>query len=62
MLAALGSDGATVEDLVDRWVQRGVSYTPDPAAAARYDRLYDIYVGLYPALAGSMHQLAAFTR
>jgi len=62
MLAALGSDGGSVEDLVDRWVQRGVSYTPDPAAAARYDRLYGIYAGLYPALAGSMHQLAAFTR
>lgn len=62
MLAALGTDGGTVDDLVDRWVQRGVSYPPDPGAAARYDRLYNIYAGLYPAMADSMHQLAAFTR
>ena len=62
MLAAIGTGGGTVEDLVERWVQRGVIYTPDPAAAARYGRLYDIYAGLYPALADSMHRLAAFTR
>ena len=62
MLAAIGTGGGTVDDLVERWVRRGVSYSPDPVAAARYDRLYDIYAGLYPALAPSMHELAAFVR
>jgi xylulokinase len=62
MLAAIGTGGGSVDDLVERWVQRGVSYTPDPAAAERYSRLYKIYAGLYPALAPSMHKLAAFVR
>jgi len=62
MLAAIGTGGGAVEDLVDRWVHRGVSYTPDPAATARYDRLFAIYAGLYPAMATGMHQLAGFTR
>jgi len=62
MLAALGTGGGTVDDLVDRWVRRGVSYAPNPAAATRYDSLYDIYAGLYPAMAPSMHKLAAFVR
>ena len=34
MLAALGTGGGTVEDLVDRWVQRGVSYTPGPRCSS----------------------------
>jgi xylulokinase len=62
MLAALGTGGGTVDDLVERWVHRGVSYTPDPAATARYDQLYEIYAGLYPAMADGMHRLAGFTR
>lgn len=62
MLAALGTGGGTVDDLVARWVRRGVSYTPDQATAARYDQLYTIYAGLYPALSDSMHELARFTR
>jgi hypothetical protein len=33
--------------------------TPDPAARARYDEVYAVYTSLYPALAGSFHQLAA---
>ncbi len=32
---------------------------PDPVAHARYDQVFDIYRGLYPALAGSMHRLGA---
>jgi xylulokinase len=62
MLAAIGTGGGAVEDLVDHWVHRGVSYTPDPAATARYDQLFAIYAGLYPAMATGMHQLAGFTR
>jgi xylulokinase len=62
MLAAIGTGGGAVEDLVDRWVHRGVSYTPDPAATARYDQLFAIYAGLYPAMATGMHQLAGFSR
>lgn len=62
MLAALGTGGGNVAELVDRWVQRGVGYVPDPAATARYDRLYDTYAGLYPAMAKGMHELAAFVR
>ncbi len=62
MLAAIGTGGGSVDDLVGRWVQRGVSYLPDQAAVGRYHRLYDIYAGLYPAMAPSMHELAAFVR
>ena len=62
MLAAIGTGGGGVEDLVDRWVHRGVSYTPDQAATASYDQLFAIYAGLYPAMATGMHQLAGFTR
>jgi xylulokinase len=32
---------------------------PDPVAHARYDELYAVYRGLYPALAPSMHALSA---
>jgi len=62
MLAALGTGGGSVADLVDRWVHPGVTYTPDATAGRRYDQLYDIYAGLYPAMAAGMHQLADFTR
>ncbi len=62
MLAAIGTGGGDVAELVDRWVQRGVGYVPDPAAAARYDRLYSTYAGLYPAMSQGMHELAAFVR
>ncbi len=62
MLAALGTGAGTVDDLVARWVRPSVSYRPDPVAHARYDRLYQVYAGLYPALATSMHQLADFVR
>ncbi|MCC6494769.1 MAG: carbohydrate kinase [Propionibacteriaceae bacterium] len=62
MLAAIGTDGHSADDLVDRWVSRGVSYEPDPAAAQLYDRLYSTYAGLYPAMATGMHELAAFAR
>ncbi len=62
MLAALGTGGGTIDELVARWVRRGRSYVPDPATADRYDRSYRTYAALYPALAPSMHELAAAAR
>jgi xylulokinase len=62
MLAAIGTGGAGVEDLVARWVKRSTRYEPDPVAGEAYDRLYAVYAGLYPALAQSMHDLADFGR
>jgi xylulokinase len=62
MLAAIGTGGASVEDLAATWVQRAAGYQPDPANRARYDELYAVYAGLYPALAPSMHALAGIGR
>lgn len=62
MLAALGTGAGTVDDLIGRWVGRGATYTPDEARAESYDALYRVYAGLYPALAASMHDLAAVGR
>jgi len=36
--------------------------TPDTARHDRYERLYRVYRGLYPALAGSMHALAKLSQ
>ena len=36
----------------------GASYEPRPEPAARYNALYAVYLGLYPALATSFQQLA----
>ena len=36
----------------------GATFEPRPELAARYDALYEIYLGLYPALAASFRQLA----
>jgi xylulokinase len=62
MIAAIGTGGGTVEELVGSWVSRSIRYEPNPEAQARYDKLYRTYAGLYPALRDSMHELAAFTR
>ena len=62
MLAALGCGDSDVADLVARWVHRGSTYVPDPAGADAYDRVYQTWAGLYPALASSMHELAGFDR
>jgi len=62
MLAAIGTGGGTVDDLVGDWVQRSAGYVPDPDTRATYDRLYAVYAGLYPALAPSMHALADLSR
>lgn len=62
MIAAIGTGGGTVDELVSKWVARSVRYEPNPQAQARYDELYQVYAGLYPALRDSMHSLARFTR
>jgi len=62
MLAALGTGGRDIDELVDGWVRRAVTYRPDPEVASVYGRLYEVYRGLYGALAPSMHELAAIGR
>lgn len=62
MLAAIGTGAGTVPELVDRWVNRAMHYQPDPVAHGHYNKYYDIYAGLYPALVESMHNLAALAR
>jgi xylulokinase len=62
MLAAIGTGAGDVEELVSRWVHPSTRYQPDPVVAERYDRLYSVYAGLYPALSQSMHDLADFGR
>ncbi len=49
---------ASIEVAVARMVEPGAIYRPRPEAAAVYDALYEIYVGLYPALKTSFHALA----
>ncbi len=51
----------SVEAAVNRMVKRGTVYQPQPDWVARYDALYAIYVGLYPALRASFKALAAVT-
>ncbi|MCB9161293.1 MAG: FGGY-family carbohydrate kinase [Caldilineaceae bacterium] len=48
----------TLGDAVAAMVAPGPIYTPRPEYAARYDALYDVYVGLYPQLRASFKQLA----
>lgn len=61
--ALLGGVGAgvfvDVYDAVDRCVTVAEITMPDPVAQARYQEVYAIYRGLYGALRGSMHALAA---
>jgi xylulokinase len=59
IIAAVGAGlYGSVEAAVARMVEQGVEYRPQPKDAARYDALYRIYVGLYPALKSSFHALA----
>jgi xylulokinase len=47
------------EDAVRRVVRIEREFAPDPATRGRYDALYRVYVGLYPALKQSFRMLAA---
>lgn len=49
----------SIEEAVATMVQAGTEFQPDPALATRYDALYQIYLGLYPALKESFKALAA---
>ena len=42
----------------DGWITLVERATPDPARRARYDAVFAIYIGLYPALKESMHALS----
>jgi xylulokinase len=50
---------ASFEDAVRRVVRVEREFAPDPALRARYDALYRVYLGLYPALRESFAALAA---
>ena len=56
-LAALGV-GLVAPGDGGGWITLVERAAPDPARRARYDALFRIYAGLYPALRGAMHGLA----
>ena len=56
-LAALGSGLIAVGDAND-WITLAERATPNPATKHRYDALFAVYAGLYPALQPSMHALS----
>lgn len=59
IVAAVGAGlYPSIETAVRQMVELGVDYQPRSEWAARYDALYKIYVGLYPALKASFHALA----
>ncbi len=59
MVAAVGVGlYPSIEAATAHMVDHGAEYHPQTEFAARYDALYRIYVGLYPALKASFHALA----
>ena len=56
-IAALGVGLIAREDR-DSWITLVERASPDAARKARYDTVFGIYAGLYPALQNSMHALA----
>ena len=58
----LGATRVAVVDINPARLATAESLGADATAGRRYDQLYDIYAGLYPAMAAGMHQLADFTR
>jgi xylulokinase len=48
----------SIEAAVDAMVRQGSVVEPDAARSARYDALYHVYLGLYPALRNSFAELA----
>ena len=60
MLAAIGSGWyAGAAPAAEAMVHFEHEVTPNPAHAARYAALFDVYAGLYPQLRGAYAQLAA---
>lgn len=59
IVAAVGAGlYPSVEAAVAQMVEPGVEYQPQPEVGALYDALYEIYLGLYPALRQSFQALA----
>jgi xylulokinase len=54
-LAAASQEAVVIED----WNPQAGEVRPEPAHRQRYDDLYAVYRGLYPATVGAMHTLAA---
>jgi ribulokinase len=57
MLAAYGVGLIDDAEVRRGWATLVPRATPDAATVARYDRIFDVYRGLYPALKSSMHTL-----
>jgi xylulokinase len=59
IVAAVGAGlYPTIEAAVGQMVELGDEYQPRAEWALRYDDLYKVYTGLYPALKDSFHALA----
>ena len=58
LAAASSGVHPSVEAAVAAMVAPGHSFDPDPGNASRYDALYAVYRGLYPALKELFAQLA----
>ena len=59
-LAALGTRSAKLAD-INEWNPVAATITPDPASSDAYDRLYQLYLDLYPATLSTAHTLAHWT-
>jgi sugar (pentulose or hexulose) kinase len=57
ILAAHGVGLVTAEEVRRGWVTLVPRAKPRPETAAVYDRLFEIYKGLYPAIKGTLHGL-----
>ena len=57
LLAALGVGMVTLEAAAQGWVTLRERARPRAEVRATYDRLFDVYRSLYPALRDGMHQL-----
>lgn len=56
ILAMVGAGAfATVEEACGKLIAVTEAFTPDPGAAARYDKHYPVFTGLYTALADTFH-------
>jgi xylulokinase len=57
LLAAIGIGWIGAEDARKGWITLTLRSEPRQAQQQVYDRLFGVYVGLYPALKSSMHTL-----
>ncbi|MEV0226519.1 FGGY-family carbohydrate kinase [Streptomyces sp. NPDC050704] len=60
--AAFLAAGAVGEPHIDSWNPLRERVVPDPRLRARYDELYALYLGLYPATRDITHALAGYQR